>query len=113
MKRSAVQIVIQNMGKKSIEVHDLSKTVLQHLQNHGIDWMHACGAKGRCTTCTFTVVAGTESLAPKTPAELKYQQLGALLPQERLACQAKLSGSVTIAVPEVYQLPHINYFTER
>jgi 2Fe-2S ferredoxin len=103
------QIVIENMNKKAVEVQDLSKTVLQHVQQHGTDWMHACGGKGRCTTCMFTIVSGAEHLEPKTQAEMKYENLGALLTNERLACQAKIKGDITIAVPEACQLPHIQY----
>jgi 2Fe-2S ferredoxin len=103
------QIVIQNMDKKIVEVQDFSKTVLQHVQQQGIDWMHACGGKGRCTTCIFTILAGADKLEPKTAAEEKYENLGALLTNERLACQARINGDITIAVPEASQLPHIPY----
>jgi 2Fe-2S ferredoxin len=103
------QIVIQNMGKKVLDVQDLTKTVLQHVQQQGIDWMQACGGKGRCTTCMFTIISGAEQLNPKTTAEIKYENLGALLRNERLACQALITGDITIAVPEVCQLPHIQY----
>ena len=103
------QIVIQNMNKKVLEVQDLSKTVLQHLQHNHIDWMHACGGKGRCTTCAFTVLSGMDRLESKSPAEIKYQNSGALLSNERLACQTKINDDITIAVPEPGQLPHIQY----
>lgn len=103
------QIVIQNMNKKVLEVQDLSKTVLQHLQHNHVDWMHACGGKGRCTTCAFTVLSGIDCLEPKSAAEIKYENLGALLSNERLACQTRITGDILIAVPEASQLPHIHY----
>ena len=41
--------------------------------------MHACGAKGRCTTCRLQVLAGQENLSPLTAAELRYRAAGRLL----------------------------------
>ncbi|HEU5290181.1 MAG TPA: 2Fe-2S iron-sulfur cluster-binding protein [Cyclobacteriaceae bacterium] len=102
-------IVIKNLGEKTIEVQDFSKSILQHMQENGIDWMFACGGKGRCTTCKAIVFQGLENLEPKTAAELKYETLGLLGPNERLSCQTRIRGSVTISVPEEYKLPHMKY----
>ena len=102
-------IVIKNLGEKTIAVQDLSKTILQHLQGNGIDWMFACGAKGRCTTCKAIVVQGLESLEPKTNAEVRYENLGLLRSNERLTCQARISGDIVIRVPEENMLPHLTY----
>src|SRR5690242_10911111 len=102
-------IVIKNLDEKTVEVQDFSKTLLQHLQGNGIDWMFACGGKGRCTTCKAIVLQGQENLEPKTSAELKYEAQGQLGPTERLSCQCRIRGSVTINVPEDYKLPHMKY----
>ena len=102
-------IVIKNLEEKTIEVRDFSKSILQHVQGDGTDWMFACGGKGRCTTCKAVVVQGLENLEPKTAAESRYETLGLLGPSERLSCQARIRGSVTICVPEEYKLPHIKY----
>lgn len=105
------QIVIENINKKVIDIEDTSKTVLQHVQANNIDWMHACGGKGRCTTCAFTVQSGMDFLEPKTTLELKFEKMGALLVNQRLACQAKGKGkgNIIISVPKENQLPHISY----
>jgi 2Fe-2S ferredoxin len=103
------RIVIDNIDKKSLEIADFSKTLLRHLQDHSVDWMHACGAKGRCTTCKFRVLSGSENIDVLTGAEDRYRRTGALRENERLACQARITGSVTIAVPEECKLPHIRY----
>jgi 2Fe-2S ferredoxin len=72
--------------------------------------MHACGAKGRCTTCRLQVCAGLENLSPLTAAELRYGAAGRLRADERLTCQAQLpAGNVTGRVPEATQLPHQRY----
>jgi 2Fe-2S ferredoxin len=103
------RIVILNWSEKIVEVTDLSKTLLNHFQNHGLDWMHACGGKGRCTTCKVIIVKGDENLQPLTEAEQKYRQLRTLGKMERLSCQLKITGDITVMVPEEYKLPHIDY----
>lgn len=104
-----VKIVIENLGQKEVEVSRLDWPVLRHLQANQVDWMQACGAKGRCTTCRMKVLQGIESLAPLTPAEIKYRKAGLLLKDERLACQAVAKGSLVIHVPEDSRLPHMKY----
>ena len=103
------RIVIANWAGKTLEVSDSTKTLLQHLHEHRLDWMHACGGKGRCTTCKAIVVNGAEGLPPHTPAETRYAAMGALKTNERLACQVKILADITIKVPEMYKLPHVNY----
>jgi 2Fe-2S ferredoxin len=85
-------------------------TLLAALHAAGHDWMHACGAKGRCTTCRIMLVSGAEALTPPTAAELRYQAAGRLQPNERLTCQTRLpEGDVTGRVPEATKLPHVQY----
>jgi len=103
------RIVIVNWAGKTLEASDSTKTLLQHLHEHRLDWMHACGGKGRCTTCKAIVVGGAEDLHALTAAETRYATMGALKTNERLACQLKVSTDITIKVPEVYKLPHIDY----
>ena len=103
------RILIENLFKTVIYVTDESKTLLRHLHDQGIDWMHACGGKGRCTTCKAIVKEGNEHVAPLTQAELKYLRDGALGSGERLACQARIVGDVTIIAPPEYHLPHLRY----
>ncbi len=102
------RIVIQNLGK-SLDVKDLSKTILQHVHKSHIDWMHACGGKGRCTTCKVIVLDGESNLTPRTNAELRYKKQGLISNHERLACQTKILGDITVSVPEESQLPHMIY----
>ena len=104
-----VKIVIENLAQKELVVADQSKTILQTILSASIDWMHACGAKGRCTTCKMIVVEGLEQLSEVTGVELKYRELGQLAENERLACQAHAAGSCRIRVPEETQLAHLDY----
>ena len=102
-------ITIENLFNKVLEVSDRSKSLLKHFQDHQTDWMHACGGKGRCTTCKVVVREGLEYFSPLSPAEQRYRIQGALSDSERLACQATISGDVTLAVPPECHLPHVLY----
>jgi 2Fe-2S ferredoxin len=106
------RIMIENLSKKALEVRDLTKTLLQHFHDHQVDWMQACGAKGRCTTCKVIIKEGHDNFQPPTKAEQIYSQQGALNSLERLACQAKITGNVIINAPKEYQLPHLRYSDE-
>ena len=103
------RIRITNWKEKTWEVIDLTKPLLRHFHDHGLDWMHACGGKGRCTTCKVIVQEGFENFPAITPAEQRYVNVGALKPTERLACQVRIKGDVAVSVPEEYKLPHISY----
>ena len=103
------ELTVLNLGHLRVNVAP-AQTVLNALQTNGIDWMHACGAKGRCTTCRMIVVSGMEHISPESQPELKYREAGRLKPNERLTCQCTLiSGEVTIRVPKQTQLPHVKY----
>lgn len=102
-------LTIENLLGPSIKA-TVGTTLLASIQGVGHDWRHACGAKGRCTTCRVEVLAGAENLTPLTDPELRYQAAGRLLATERLTCQARLrEGDVRGRVPEATKLPHVQY----
>jgi len=103
------RIVIENLAEKVIHCTDISKSLLSHFHDNGIDWLHSCGARGRCTTCKVIVREGAKNLTPVTAAEERYFAIGALRPGERLACQAQIAGDIRVAVPPEGKLPHIRY----
>lgn len=104
-----VKITIENLAGKEIVIRDLKVPVLRHIHGQYIDWMHACGGKGRCTSCKMIVTSGMEHVSALTPPEKGYRQSGALADNERLACQVRISGDISIRVPEEYKLPHMTY----
>lgn len=105
-----VRIRIQNLGNRSIETEDTGRKVIELIHENGIDWMHACGKKGRCTTCKMQVLAGLEHLSPETPQELQFRTMKRLLPDERLACQTHLlQGELTLRIPESSKFSHLTY----
>lgn len=102
-------LTIENLPGEPITV-PAGATLLAALQAAGHDWMHACGAKGRCTTCRLEVREGLENLSPPTDAELRYRASGRLQADERLTCQARLpAGAVVGRVPQATKLPHVQY----
>jgi 2Fe-2S ferredoxin len=102
-------LTIENLPGPAIGV-PAGATLLAAIQAAGHDWQHACGAKGRCTTCRVRVLAGAAHLSPLTEAELRYQAAGRLPPIDRLTCQARLpAGEVRGRVPEATKLPHVSY----
>lgn len=102
-------LTVQNLPGATLPVPP-GVTLLAALQAAGHDWLHACGGKGRCTSCRIGVVSGPEALTPLTDAELRYRQAGRLLAHERLTCQARLpAGEVVGRVPDATRLPHVRY----
>ena len=102
-------LTIENLPGAAVNV-PAGATLLAALQAAGHDWMHACGAKGRCTTCRLQVRSGMENLSPPSAAELRYRTAGRLLANERLTCQTRLlAGEAVGRVPEATQLPHVQY----
>ncbi len=102
-------LTIENLPGPPVVV-PAGATLLAALQRAGHDYRHACGAKGRCTTCRVQLVAGAECLTPLTEPELCYRAAGRLLPTERLTCQARLpTGDAVGRVPEATKLPHVAY----
>ncbi|AYA38895.1 (2Fe-2S)-binding protein [Hymenobacter oligotrophus] len=106
-------LTVQNLPGGPINVSS-GQTLLRAVQDAGHDWMHACGAKGRCTTCRIELISGAENLAPPTAHELRYLNTGRLAPNCRLSCQAQLpQGEVVGRVPDATQLPHVQYLGDR
>ena len=104
-----IQVTIHNLSGKTITCKSKTKKLLDVLQENYIDWMHACGAKGRCTTCKAIILKGMENIEAMTTHEQRYAANNRLASDERLACQAILTGDVVVSVPELYKLPHQNY----
>jgi len=104
-----VKIVIENLAQKEVLGNGQRTSVLKLLQGSHIDWMHACGGKGRCTTCKMIVLEGSDQLTALSEAELNYRKKGDLAENERLACQVTLVGYCLVRVPDEYKLPHLIY----
>ena len=103
------KLIVQNLGSLTVNV-SASQTVLQAIQAIGLDWMHACGAKGRCTTCRVEIISGMENLSPETAPELKYREAGRLRKTERLTCQITvLQDELKVKLQNQVKLQHLKY----
>jgi len=104
------KILIENMNHKEIQTNERGRKVIELIHENYIDWMHACGKKGRCTSCKMIVVEGMENLSPMNDREHFFAEKDRLKVNERLSCQAKLTGSsIRIRVAEENKFPHIDY----
>jgi ferredoxin, 2Fe-2S len=102
-------VTIENLSNATIDLSTCHTSLLLCLLESGHDWMHACGGKGRCTTCKVAVLSGMNEITPLSPAEERYRREGSLLNHERLTCQVRVRGEVIIKVPSASKLPHITY----
>lgn len=102
-------ITITNLNNRELFSKSIEKNALQIIHENFIDWMHACGGKGRCTSCKMIVQKGIENITKETEAELKYKSQGRLAANERLACQSKLTGDIKVRVAEINKFPHLTY----
>jgi len=107
-----VKVVIRNLNHQEITIDFPERSLLYHFDKVGIDWMQACGQKGRCTTCAFQILEGEKFLSDLTESELRFKELGRLKLGYRLACQTKTCGPIVIRVPNGLKLPHLNYSEE-
>ena len=103
------EIEITNLYNRKIITNSLEKTALEIIHENFIDWMHACGKKGRCTSCKMIIEKGQENLAELTKAEERFRNQNRLADNERLACQAVLKGDIKIKVAERNKFPHMDY----
>jgi 2Fe-2S ferredoxin len=68
---------------------------------HGVHIEHACGGGGICSTCHIIVDQGMENLSEADDDELDAVELAPdNAPESRLACQAVVSGDVTVTIPK-------------
>ena len=73
------------------------ETLLGIALENGIELEHACGGNGYCTTCLCEITANSENLSEITEQEIA---MGVENRETRLGCQAKVTGDVSIEIPE-------------
>lgn len=79
---------------------DENTTILDGLKQNGYHIANKCGGHAQCGTCIVKIVLGEDRLSEPTFKEL--QLLGNVfhITRERLACQTKIIGDVTIDISE-------------
>ncbi|OEK06810.1 2Fe-2S iron-sulfur cluster-binding protein [Roseivirga misakiensis] len=103
------KILIRNLNNKTISANETDATILDIIHSENIDWMHACGGKGKCTTCKMIVHSGLSSFGPDTEPETRLRGLDRLAENERLACQCQLKADIEVSVAESNKFPHVEY----
>lgn len=76
-------------------------SLLIHAMLEDRDHAQLCGGQAECGTCRVRVLEGAENLTPPTPdeRELREAHPASFAPNERLACQCRPTGSVTVQTP--------------
>lgn len=96
MARHRVTFLPANL---TVEVED-GTSVLDAALNHAVDLEHNCGGNCACSTCHVIVRQGMESLTERSEEEEdQLEDADGLTKESRLACQAKISGPVTVVIP--------------
>jgi len=106
------KITISNQANKVVEFNlnnESPVSILAILQENNIDWMHACGGNGRCTSCKCNIISGQSKLSNKSEVESNFFEAGKILDTQRLTCQTIPSGDIIIEVPEKNKLPGVTY----
>ena len=80
---------IEFIGEKTIK-SDKEITILEASLSAGIPHYHACGGKGKCSTCRVLIHTGSENLSLPTEAEIKLKEKKRFSNKIRLACQTKV-----------------------
>jgi ferredoxin len=72
------------------------ETVLDTARRAGAPIGNSCGSVGVCARCRIRVLAGAEHLSPPTTIEIRVSAQRGLSADERLACQAVVTGPVEV-----------------
>ena len=105
-----LEIIIENFNHQEIVSLKHNRKVIELIHENYIDWMHACGKNGRCTSCKMVVIKGHENLSALTESEEYFRGNGRLKVDERLSCQAILmQGQLSIKAQQKQTLPYFDY----
>ncbi|MCP3762887.1 (2Fe-2S)-binding protein [Domibacillus sp. A3M-37] len=81
-------------GLDTFEVETGKKLVLA-LEDNGVDILHRCGGKARCTTCRVEILEG--NFDDLTNIEKKaFDEKGLVDDHIRLSCQVRVNGEMTV-----------------
>ena len=78
------------------ETAKTDESVLDVARRAAVPLGNSCGGVGVCTRCRVTVVSGAENLTPPTKIELRFGAARGFGKDERMACQAVVTGECTV-----------------
>jgi ferredoxin len=73
-----------------------NETVLDAARRADVPIGNSCGAVGVCGRCCVRILAGAENLSAPTMIELRVSAQRGFRADERLACQAIVTGDVEV-----------------
>lgn len=71
-----------------------STTLLEAARRGRLPIASGCDAGGLCARCGLVVLGGEDGLSPESPDEREAKRRNRVDREERLACQARVRGSV-------------------
>ncbi|QGQ46072.1 2Fe-2S iron-sulfur cluster-binding protein [Metabacillus sediminilitoris] len=85
--------IVTVLGRGTFEVEKGKKLVLA-LEDNGVNILHRCGGKAKCTTCRVEVLAG--EFCDLTNVEKNAFSEKGIEDHLRLSCQIRVDGDVTV-----------------
>lgn len=73
-----------------------NETLLDAARRAGVPLGNSCGGTGICARCKVRVVDGAANLTPPTAIELRIGSQRGFAPEERMACQAVVTGDCAV-----------------
>lgn len=86
------------------------ETIMGAAERAGYKWPTICSGEGQCHVCYLVVEAGEDALSPVEALEQEGVDALKIVAARhkkpvRLACQARLSGNITVRRPGVIKRP--------
>lgn len=87
---------IELQGLKTIEVEP-GRRLVTAIEDAGIDILHRCGGKAKCTTCRIEIIDGNAGDMTSAERE-RLAREDELAPNVRLSCQIMCQNDLTVRV---------------
>jgi len=78
-------------------------SILDAALHAGVSIQTTCGGKASCHLCKVKIVSGDDAISDMEQAELSALGNVYFITRERLSCQTRLSGNVTVEIPPVQE----------
>ena len=87
---------VEMIGIKTIEVTP-GRRLVTAIEDAGVDILHRCGGKAKCTTCRIELVSGDAGEMTSVERE-RLAREDELAPNVRLSCQIMCNSDLSIKV---------------
>lgn len=90
------KLTVKDVGE--FEIAEGKRLVLALCDEAGLEQLHACGGKGKCTTCAVSFLEGEPSeMRPMEKETLERKNLSGV----RLSCQICCTSDMTVSAPNL------------